>query len=125
MARLTIGRIFELSKALATAAGKELADFINDYADTREQVVRALRNGITLKDNINCILSTVSLKHNTPQIVNTSGRQPVVVFVGRTAKQIYNCSIGWEMNNNGELSVLPTITGTTNAIDVVLLIIFE
>lgn len=126
MARLTLGRIFESSKALATEAGKQLTDFINDFADLREQVIRALRNGLTFKDNFNCIVSTVSLKHNTPQIINTNGLQPIGVVVLRTSKQIYTCTIGWEINDKSELSVLPTITGAgSTAIDVVLLIIFE
>lgn len=126
MARLTIGRIFESSKALATEAGKQLTDFINDFADFREQVIRALRNGLTFKDNFNCIVSTVSLKHNTPQVINTNGQQPIGVIVLRSAKQIYNVTIAWELNDKSELSVLPTISGSpTSAIDVVLLIIFE
>ena len=65
--KLTITRVLETAKVLATEAGQQIGDFISYMAEFVDQVVRALRNGLTFKDNFDCEVRLVSLLHNTAQ----------------------------------------------------------
>src|SRR5258706_14299937 len=70
MAKLSVTRLVETSRMLRTQAGQDLADlltFVNDIAD---QTIRALRQKLTYGDNFDCSVQTVSLIHNTEQVIS-------------------------------------------------------
>ncbi len=125
--KITLSRIFETSKALATKPGQELQDFITFVGDMSEQVLRALRNGITFEDNIRCLAPRVSLIHNVDQLVNTDGKAPKRVLVTR----VYSTTTGvdgfmWYVDNQGRLIVkIKFINAPTDKIDVDLLVFFD
>lgn len=125
--KITLSRIFETSKALATNSGQELQDFINFVAEMGEQTLRALRNGITFEDNMRCKTPTVSLIHNVEQLVNTDGKAPRRVIVTRVySTQHATDSFLWYVNVSGQLVVKMGFTGSpTNKIDVDLLVFYD
>jgi hypothetical protein len=79
MAKITISRMLEISRLLGTDAGKQLADFLSYVSDLSEQVIRILRNNVTIGDNIDGKFLQVTLKHDTEQVINTDSRQPAWV----------------------------------------------
>jgi hypothetical protein len=124
--KLTISRLLETSKYLATEAGQQLSDFIQAMADLTENVVRILNNGLTFGDNFNCKVATLSLRNNVEQVVNTDGKRAIGVIVLQsisttTAVQ----SLISYTNNSGQFVVKPSFVGSpTNTIDVNVAILF-
>ena len=124
MAKITISRIFETSKALATESGKELSEFITYTADVIEQTLRALRNGITFQDNANCITPTINVRHYIPQTVNTDSKTPWAVWVAKSAMPV--TSFYWKIADNGSLQVTISFLSTpTTEQEVALIILFK
>lgn len=126
--KITLSRIFETSKALATNAGQELSDFIDFTAQMSEQVLRALRNGLTLEDNVRCITQRVSLENNKQQIVGTGGKLPTKVLVTRTYSFTNAVTAFlWWVDTQNRLTVRCTFDNApgTSKIDVDLLIFYE
>lgn len=126
--KITLSRIFETSKALATSAGQELGDFIDFTAQMSEQVLRALRNGLTFEDNVRCLSQRVTFTSGQPQVVSTSGKLPTRVL----ATRVYSFTNGlagflWYVDGQNRLTVRCTFDNTpgTNRIDVDLLIFYE
>lgn len=128
MAKLTVSRLLETSRLLATQAGQQLSELITYTNDTTEQIIRALRQGLTVDDNFNALSATLSLQHNTEQIVDTSGRTPSYVIVGR----VVSSSVGvdaftWYIDNNNRLVVKVGFTTPvpTSAVNVTVIIFFS
>ena len=121
MAKITISRVFESSKAIATEAGKQLTEFITYCTDVSEQTLRALRNGLTFQDNVNCLVPDVSVKHNVPQVINTNGKAPWGVLVAKAAMPI--TSFYWKLVDNGSTQVTIQFLGTPVTEQAVTLII--
>mgnify|MGYP006933461297 CR=1 FL=1 len=59
--KLSIARVLETSKYLATDAGKQLEEFVTFVSDLSEQMIRSLRNGLTLRDNFDCQVVDVTI----------------------------------------------------------------
>lgn len=125
--KITLSRIFETSKALATEPGQQLQDFINFTAEMSEQVLRALRNGLTFEDNIRCLTPRISLLHNVEQVVNTSGKTAKRVMATRSYSTLYGIdSFLWYLNNDNQLVVKVGFTSSPSVkIDVDLLIFYD
>jgi hypothetical protein len=84
VAKLSVTRLLETAKLLQTEAGQQLSELIDYTNNTFEQLIRALRNGLSFSDNFNCKVSTVELTHDVFQIVNTDGKTPSQILCGRT-----------------------------------------
>lgn len=126
--KITLSRVFETSRALATNAGQELSDFIDFTAQMSEQVLRALRNGLTFEDNVRCLTQRVTLESDKHQQVSTGGKLPNKVLVTR----IYSLTNGlsgflWYVDNQNRLNVRCTFDSSpgTSKIDVDLLIFYD
>lgn len=133
MSKITISRLFETSKYLATAAGKELAgalEYLSDFADV---TLSTLRNGITFKDNIDCELRTVSVLSGAVQgLAPPKGKRVIGVLVLKVqSDQFYIVErFGWGYNSAGQISIIcyllnsswasPSAT-TSHSIDLLLL----
>lgn len=105
MATFNISRIFEISKALATKSGQELADFIRYMALLAEQCIRLLRNGLTFRENFAGEEIEVSLVHDTAQVVAVGG-SPVNIVPGRALTTTDHIdSFGWYINENSQVVV--------------------
>lgn len=127
MAKLSISRLLETSKMLSTKAGQELQEALQYLNDLADQTLRALRQGLTYKDNFKAETVTVTLLHNTEQVINYNGQQISEVRVQRTISTQYGFdSMLWYRNNANELVVKVGFTGSpTSTVETVLIILYE
>lgn len=126
MSKITISRLFETSKILATKSGQELADLVQYLADFAEQTLRNLRGGLTFADNFNCKIAQVRLLQATNTIINTDGKVPIgIIPIRVVATSATLDAFGWFIDNNGKVNVNARFSGfpVTN-IEVVLVILF-
>ncbi len=125
--KITLSRVFETSKALATRSGQELQDFINFVAEMSEQSLRALRNGLTFEDNVRCLTLTVSCLHNTAQLINTGGKLPRRVILTRVYSTVNALdSFLWYVDNLNRLTIRCGFTGApAEQISVDLLVFYD
>src|SRR3954469_1335808 len=68
--KLSIPKLLDTSRLLTTQAGQQLEELVTYVSVTFSQIIQALRNGLTYADNFDCLIQTVSLSHNTPQVIN-------------------------------------------------------
>lgn len=130
MAKVTLSRIFELSKALTTKAGQELEDQLTYISDLAELTLRLLRNGLTFGDNFDCELKTITIRSGEETVISTSQKKRALQVQIRKIvnDQYYRWSdFGWKLNQNGQIVVWITISGSppaTQQITVDLLILY-
>ena len=128
MAKITIQRIFETTKALATEAGQSLQDFINFNAQFAEVTLRALRNGLTYDDNMNCEIKQVTLTHNETQtVLQAAKNRPTEVRVRRVLDTQYALlsPLAWGYTASGAVFVKAAFTPTpTSAVKVEIIILY-
>ena len=128
MAKITIARLLETSKLLATEAGQQLSELVTYMSDLSEQVLRTLNNNVTIKDNLSAKISQVSLKQNTEQVLNTDGKYPVWVAPARVVSNVYGIeNFHWYINSANDVIVRVGFTGSPPANiahDVVLVIFY-
>lgn len=124
--KLSISKLLETSRFLTTKAGAELRDFIVYVAEFSEQVLRALRNGLTFDDNFNAKAVVVELADATAQIVDTAGKNPTGIIPLRVFSSTYRiASFGWYINADGKTVVTAGFTGSpSDKINVTLVIFF-
>jgi hypothetical protein len=120
MAKITISRIFEISKYLATKAGQELRDPLTYLSEFAEVTLRNLRNGLTFADNLDCEVKRVSVRNDLETIVSTStsdSKRAVRITVDRAIDGTYYVvnSFGWKYNANGDIVIKATFDGTPAA----------
>lgn len=118
MAKISISRIFETSRALATKSGQELADVVGFVADLGEQSLRALRNGLTYGDNFDCEPKLVYLRNDFATVVSVQATKPVKeVRIRRFLDTRYPLTSWiWYTNATGNLTVKATF-GSSPAAD--------
>lgn len=128
MAKITIARLLETSKLLATEAGQQLSELITYMSDLSEQVLRTLNNNVTIRDNLSAKIATVSLKQNTEQVLNTDGKYPIWVAPARVVSNTYGVeNFHWYINSANDVIVRIAFTGgppSSTAYDVVLVIFY-
>lgn len=106
MAKLTLSRIFELSKVLTTTSGRELEAAWTYVSELAEQVLRALRNGVTLKDNLDASLLRITVSHGIEAGFNPR-KSPLWVTPGRVISTLYGVdSHRWYVNAAGEWRIV-------------------
>lgn len=115
--KTTIGRIFDSARALATKPGQELQEMILFLSDFAEQALRALRNGVSLGDNIDCKVMDLILIHNTTTQIDVGTRKPVLFVpshvLSDTSTLIGIASYAFGYNNAGVPVVNINFTDTT------------
>ncbi len=117
MAKISISRIFETSRALATKSGQELSDVVAFVADLGEQSLRALRNGLTYGDNFDCEPKLVSLRTGVATVVAVQSTKPIKeVRIRRFLDTRYALDTWiWYTNQGGNLTVKATFSGSPAA----------
>lgn len=113
MAKVTISRIFEISKYLATKSGKELEDPLRYLSDFSELTLRALRNQLTFGENLDCEIKMVKLRTSIPTVISPATRRRVVrLTIDQVVDNVYYVvsKFGWKYNANGDLIVFAAFT---------------
>ena len=122
MTKLAISRFLETSKFLATESGKELSDFISYVSDLADQSLRALRNGVGVRDNLDAVVKAVTVKHNT------DGRVPLAVMPTYQATSLASMVSGfaWSVNQQGQVVVrMKFDNAPSTSLDISLVILFS
>lgn len=108
MSKVTLGRIFDVSRYITTDAGKQLKDALAFISDFAELTLRNLRNGLTFVDNVDCVVKTISMITNAEEIIEVPGSKRVTqVMVRRILDDqyyVYN-GFGWRYTKSGQLAV--------------------
>lgn len=124
--KITVTRLLEATKYLATSFGQEAPDFFTYMSDFVDNAVRALRNGLTIADNFDATLKTLSVTHNTAQVITLpSGKTAVGIIPLRLVSTTYGIdSFAWYYDERGRLTVKVGITSApSDAQQVVLAIL--
>ncbi len=124
--KINITRIFETSRALATAPGQLLADFITYCSEAFSQVIVALRNRLTFEDNFQCLIKDVDFSDGISTVINTDGKMPSHIIISRTFNYSNYINMWtWQLDNNNQLEMKIKFDPTpTSAIKVRLLIFY-
>lgn len=125
--KVTLTRLLETSKYIATEAGQQLADMITLLADFMDQGVRSLRNGLTFRDNFDAETKKLTLKDGVATTVAIT-KTVTGAIVTRTLSSTYSlATFAWYYDSNSKLTVkatfLPT-PATTQAVDLEAIFLF-
>lgn len=121
MAKITISRIYELSKYLGTQAGKELQDPLTYMSEFAELTLRNLRNGLTFNDNLDCVTKRVTVKNNTETIVSIASKKRAVrINIDRAIDDTFYVvtGFGWKFNTDGDVVIKVTFAGSPGTADI-------
>ncbi len=123
--KITISRLLETSKYLATQACDQLADMILQLADFMDQGVRALRNGLTFRDNFDSETKPIALKNDTATVVSVS-KTVTGVLITRTVSTTNSlASFLWYYDSNSKLTLKATFTPVpTDAVNLEAIFLF-
>jgi len=119
--KITISRLLEISKYLATEVGQKIPDFFQYMGTFVEEVIRTLKNGVTLADNLAGEIKIVNLKHDTEQIIQVSGHVTAAQVMRIVKQGETSTSFGWWYDSQGKLAVKVTYGSTptpTEALEV-------
>ena len=108
MAKITISRLFEVSKYLATDAGKELKDALVYLSEFVEVIVRNLRKGLTFEDNFDTQVKQVILRPDIETVIlSATTRRVKEVVVRQVIHDTYYrlSGFGWKYNSEGQVVV--------------------
>ena len=118
MARVTLSRLFEVSKYLVTDSGKELKDALVYLSEFVEVVTRNLRNGLTFADNFDTKVKQVECRPDTETIILTGETRRVSEVVCRQAiDNVYYVvdSFGWKYNSEGNVVIKASFDGSPSS----------
>ena len=118
MAKITLSRLFEVSKYLVTESGAELKDALIYISEFVEVVTRNLRNGLTFADNFDVKIKQVTCRPDTELIVLTAEpRRVKEVVVRRAISDTYFIvdSFGWKYDSSGNVVIKAGFTGSPPA----------
>lgn len=131
--KISIGKTFDtgqIIKSFKEIGVKGAEEFVTYFSDLSTQLVNALRGTLTLEENLNTLVKTVSMTDNTRFSFTLTGQNakktPKHIIVTR-AYPITNAvtSFGWQILQDGSVEVLATFNGTpTSSVDVTLVIFF-
>lgn len=104
--KLNIPRIFEKSKILSTEVGQQITEFVDFMADFVEQTTRALRNQLTIGDNMDAIVSEVTVKDQTETVVYTNNKVPMGMYVLKVSSKDYGVdAFRWYVDENNQTKI--------------------
>ena len=109
MAKITISRIFEVSLIATSKAYTELQPFIDYVNGLADNVIRILRNGITLQDNVKCSIITQKFTPGTELTFAVNARPVGVIVIGSERPVT---SFQWDYTTDST-SISATVTSTS------------
>jgi hypothetical protein len=130
MTKLLTPRLFDKSAIGATAAGKELDEFINYVTDFIDNASRIFRNGSNVADNFDQRILTLTITTNEITKVNL-GRTPIGLLLIQTPLYLSNgaatesiTGFQWSMVN-ATLADLKFSSGNNVKMTVKILVIYS
>lgn len=115
MAKISIARIYDLSKVLLTKAGAELEEPFRYLSEFAENSLRALRNGLTFEDNFDAEVKQIRTRQNLETVVAVNQRKRVTrIYVDRVVQPIAYYQVeafGWKYDERGQLVVKVALAG--------------
>ena len=118
MAKVTLSRLFEVSKYLTTDAGKDLKDALTYLSEFVEVTTRNLRNGLTFADNFDTTIKSLTVRPDTETVILTGERRRVrEVVLRRASDDTYYVvdSFGWKYNAEGNVVIKVGFTGSPSS----------
>lgn len=104
--KLNIPRIFEKSKVLSTEAGQQVQELVDFVADFTEQIIRAMRNQITFADNMDAIVSEVTVSDQVETIVYTGNKIPMGIVVLKVMDKDYGVdAFRWYIDDSNQTKI--------------------
>ena len=104
--KLNIPRIFEKSKVLSTEAGQQVQELVDFVADFTEQMIRAMRNQITFADNMDAIVSEVTVPDQAETIVYTGNKTPMGIVVLKVMDKDYGVdAFRWYIDDSNQTKI--------------------
>lgn len=116
MAKVTISRLFEVSKYLVTDAGKELKDALVYISEFVEVMTRNLRNGLTFVDNFDARLKDAAVLPCIESVILTGEvRRVKEVVIRRVIDNTYYIvtKYGWKYNSEGNVVIFADFEDTS------------
>jgi hypothetical protein len=123
--KLTLTRLLETSRIMATKVGQEIPFFFDYMAEFVEQTIRALRNGLNFADNFACEIREVELTHDTAQTIQASKTVRMILFTRVLSTSQLLVGQGWYYDDNNNLTVKVRFSGGAGtAAPVVIVLLF-
>ncbi len=128
MSKLSIARLQDITSLVngLTKAGVEGADaFVTFVTDFSDQIISALRNRLTIEENLSSTVKDVTLSEATNQVISFDKKlTPKHVFATKcrpfsTAVTAFN----WEMTQSGDLRVRASFLNAPTTLQTVTLVI--
>lgn len=130
MTKLDLGRMLEIDQIKADQPSMQ--PFLEYMSVFCEQVLRTLRNGVSLDDNLNGTSKLVNIFHDTETVVFAIPLpKPITeVYIRRVVDNIYYQveAFGWKYDNSGDIVVKVKFAGSppvNTQIKVVLAFLFS
>lgn len=125
--KLNIPRIFEKSRVLSSEAGKQITEFVDFMSDFVEQTTRALRNQLTIADNMDAIVSEVTVSHQTETVIYTNNKVPMGIHVIKVSHKDYAVdAFRWYVDENNQTKIWVRYTSLPSvSVNVKLVIYFN
>ena len=105
MTKLNIGQLFEISQLQALRDVQVITPFVDFVNSMADNLVRVLRNGVGLRDNVDCEIFAITMTDGIAQKIKTR-KTPIGVIVIRqalTQQQIKNFT--WLIASDGSTQV--------------------
>jgi hypothetical protein len=125
--KITLTRLLETSKILATDLGKQVPEFFNYLSEFVEQTIRSLRKGLTFQDNFDCEVKTVRLQHNTPQVIQSEKPATGIIPIRLVSQSHSLLSFSWYFDQQGRLTIKANFDpdpGQGIGLDIAIVILF-
>jgi len=125
--KITLTRLLEVSKYLATEVGQQIPDFFGYMSELTDNTVRALRNGLTYADNFDCTIRTIDVSNNATQVLVLDGQKRAIGIIPIRVLSTTHAidSILWYYDERDRLTVKCGFTGSPTSAQKVTLVILH
>ena len=100
--------------AFKKAGIQGVEDFVSYLADATEQLIQSVKNGLSIEDNINGSVKTLTLKHEVATAVSVPVPKKTVLHMFPTFVSDFNSpieSFSWQYTSDGNLEVMASFRG--------------
>lgn len=115
--KISTSRLFDTQKiidAFKAAKVEGIDDFVTNLSDLSDQIVRILRNRVSLQDNVDCVVKEIELQHNVSLALgNPSEKRTIQHIVPSRSSSFDNpvSAIAWEYSGDGSIKLKAQLLG--------------